>query len=138
MRRRTPTADRVPVDLRTYDAGRWVLALHDSIFTAHVPAGQRSTHWAVIHLRAPMAYREALVEALGDRRGNAHFDTVKTTTSPGTDAACPCEFCTSKSSKAPRGLVIPGEVPPARPTLSAETGAAPAGGAPSLRGFSPP
>jgi hypothetical protein len=77
MRRRAQS-DVIPEDLQVYDWTRWVQAAIDAHegYIAHIPVTERPTHWYVVRVIAPTYYRAALWEAVGQRRGDAHFYDV--------------------------------------------------------------
>jgi hypothetical protein len=71
MKRRTPLATTVPLDLRAYDPARWVQDAidHDDPFLS--PLARRMSHgellndWYATEIVAPARYRLALWAAVG-------------------------------------------------------------------------
>jgi len=78
MRRRTPPATTVPLDLRTYDPARWIQdGLDNDPYLDHLARrltpGELFTNWYALQIVAPNRYRLALWAAVGQAAGDRFF-----------------------------------------------------------------
>jgi hypothetical protein len=77
--------DRVPADLREYDAERWVSVVVDEVIESKPSRGsfqnlsraQLKRHWHLRLITAPSRYHEALRRALGDDVGSRYYEQAR-------------------------------------------------------------
>ena len=77
MKRRMPATDGIPAELVRYDERRWVAEAGLDILAAHIPVAERSRHWYVRSVLAPIKYRQALVASVGHRTADAHLEQLR-------------------------------------------------------------